>query len=105
MRVYEARLVYEATLFEVGNIALNAPDRVYAYMRDILELHPMQEVFYVNHPSGDPAPSAPDLHVTRQLREPARTVDIALLDHVILGWPECDPLTLGYFSFRSSGLL
>jgi len=47
MRIYEARLVYEATLFEVGTTALISPDRVYAYMRDILETHPMQEVFYV----------------------------------------------------------
>ncbi len=47
MRIYEARLVYEATLFEVGTTALTSPDRVYAYMQDILETHPMQEVFYV----------------------------------------------------------
>jgi len=151
MRIYEARLVYEATLFEVGTTALTSPDRVYAYMRDILETHPMQEVFYVillnqknkplgriaittgtvnstlahprevfrpailagataiicvhNHPSGDPAPSAPDLHVTRLLREASRTVDISLLDHVILGRAECDPANVGYYSFRSAGLL
>src|SRR5687767_6985747 len=37
-----------------------------------------------NHPSGDPAPSAPDMQVTRLLREAARAVDIALLDHVIV---------------------
>jgi DNA repair protein RadC len=37
-----------------------------------------------NHPSGDPAPSAPDMHVTRQLREAAKAVDIDLLDHVII---------------------
>jgi DNA repair protein RadC len=33
-----------------------------------------------NHPSGDPAPSAADVQVTRQLRDAARTVDIELLD-------------------------
>jgi len=38
-----------------------------------------------NHPSGDPAPSTADIHVTRQLREAARTLDIELLDHVIVG--------------------
>ena len=32
-------------------------------------------------------------------------VDIALLDHVILGRPECDPAQVGYFSFRSAGML
>jgi DNA repair protein RadC len=58
-----------------------------------------------NHPSGDPAPSAPDLHVTRQLREAAKAVDIDLLDHVIVGRAAADPLRSGYFSFRESGVL
>jgi DNA repair protein RadC len=58
-----------------------------------------------NHPSGDPAPSAPDLHVTRLLREAARAVDVQLLDHVILGRPGADPAGRGYFSFRQAGLL
>ena len=58
-----------------------------------------------NHPSGDPAPSAPDLHVTRLLREASRTVDIGLLDHVILGTRSADPQGRGYFSCREAGLL
>jgi DNA repair protein RadC len=59
-----------------------------------------------NHPSsGDPAPSAPDVNVTRQLREAAKAVDIELVDHVIVGRPEADPLGLGYFSFRQAGML
>ena len=58
-----------------------------------------------NHPSGDPAPSAADVQVTRQLREAARAVDIELLDHVIVGRPAADPRGLGYYSFREAGLL
>ena len=58
-----------------------------------------------NHPSGDPAPSAPDLQVTRMLREAARAVDIELLDHVIIGQPAADPAGKGYFSFREAGML
>jgi DNA repair protein RadC len=58
-----------------------------------------------NHPSGDPAPSAPDLQVTRQLREAAKTVDIDLLDHVIVGRTGADPLGRGFFSFREAGML
>ena len=38
-----------------------------------------------NHPSGDPSPSAPDITVTRMLREAAKVLDIELLDHVIVG--------------------
>jgi DNA repair protein RadC len=58
-----------------------------------------------NHPSGDPAPSAPDLHCTRQLREAARAVDVELIDHVIVGRVGADPTGKGYWSFRDAGLL
>lgn len=58
-----------------------------------------------NHPSGDPAPSAADVHLTRQLRDAARAVDIELLDHVILGRVEADPQSRGFYSFREAGLL
>jgi DNA repair protein RadC len=58
-----------------------------------------------NHPSGDPAPSSADMQVTRQLREASKIVDIHLLDHVIIGRAAADPIGLGYYSFRASGLL
>ena len=58
-----------------------------------------------NHPSGDPAPSAADVQVTRQLREAARTLDIDLQDHVIVGQATADPRGTGYYSFRESGVL
>lgn len=58
-----------------------------------------------NHPSGDPAPSAADVQMTRQLREAAKTVDIELLDHVILGRAAADPRGVGFYSFRQAGLL
>lgn len=58
-----------------------------------------------NHPSGDPAPSAQDIRVTRQLREAAAVVDLHLIDHVVIGDPVADPLGLGYYSFRASGHL
>ncbi|MDP6525827.1 MAG: DNA repair protein RadC [Kiritimatiellia bacterium] len=40
-----------------------------------------------NHPSGDTAPSAEDLRVTRQLVEAGKIMDIKVLDHVIIGKP------------------
>ncbi len=58
-----------------------------------------------NHPSGDPAPSAADVQVTRQLREAAKTMQIDLLDHVIIGTKEDDPTARGYHSFREAGLI
>lgn len=58
-----------------------------------------------NHPSGDPAPSAPDIAVTRQLREACKAVDIELMDHLIAGVPQHDPCGFGYYSFRRAGIL
>ena len=58
-----------------------------------------------NHPSGDPAPSSADIRMTRQLREASHAVDIALLDHLILGQPTADPAGVGFYSFRTAGLV
>ena len=58
-----------------------------------------------NHPSGDPAPSAADVQVTRQLRDAARALDIELLDHVIIGQPGTDPRGRGFYSFREAGVI
>ena len=58
-----------------------------------------------NHPSGDPSPSAPDVHVTRMLRDAARAVDITLIDHIILGRIAADPIGKGYYSFREAGVI
>ncbi|MFH0882328.1 MAG: DNA repair protein RadC [bacterium] len=38
-----------------------------------------------NHPSGDPNPSAEDIHITRELAEAGRLLGIELLDHIIIG--------------------
>ncbi|HEY8931732.1 MAG TPA: DNA repair protein RadC [Rariglobus sp.] len=58
-----------------------------------------------NHPSGDPTPSSADIKMTRQLRDASLSVDIPLLDHVILGRPASDPGGLGHYSFRAAGLI
>ncbi len=38
-----------------------------------------------NHPSGDPAPSGPDILITRQIKQAAELMDIELLDHIVIG--------------------
>jgi len=58
-----------------------------------------------NHPSGDPAPSAADVQITRVLREAAKIIDIELIDHVIVGDVKADPQKVGHYSFREAGLL
>jgi DNA repair protein RadC len=50
-----------------------------------------------NHPSGDPAPSADDLCITRKLIAAGRQIEIRVLDHLIIG--DGPPLSL-----KESGL-
>ena len=38
-----------------------------------------------NHPSGDPTPSSEDIEVTKNLIAASELVDVALLDHIVLG--------------------
>jgi DNA repair protein RadC len=38
-----------------------------------------------NHPSGDPSPSAQDVRITKKLMEAGRTMEINVLDHIIIG--------------------
>ena len=58
-----------------------------------------------NHPSGDLAPSGADITLTKILKEAGKILDIQLLDHVILGQIDCDPLNRGYYSFREAGII
>ncbi|MDR2981138.1 MAG: DNA repair protein RadC [Puniceicoccales bacterium] len=73
--------------------------------RPALRLGSAAVVVVHNHPSGDPAPSRPDIAITRQLSESGRVLGIDLLDHVILGSEKNDPLRQGWFSFKNAGLL
>ena len=51
-----------------------------------------------NHPSGDPAPSAEDIELTRKLAEAGQLLDIPVLDHIILGDGK-------YVSLKEKGIL
>ncbi len=50
-----------------------------------------------NHPSGDPSPSAEDIMITRKIVASAESMDIDVLDHVIIG-------RRGHVSLKSKGL-
>lgn len=51
-----------------------------------------------NHPSGDPKPSADDLHVTRRTKKACDVAGIRLLDHLVVGEE-------GYVSLADTGQL
>ena len=51
-----------------------------------------------NHPSGDPSPSECDKEITKKIQDAAQIMEIAFLDHVILGKDN-------YYSFADHGAL
>ncbi len=57
-----------------------------------------------NHPSGDPAPSAEDIRITRQLIQAGQIIGINVLDHVIIGRKTEDRLK-PWLSMREAGLV
>lgn len=77
-------------------------DQTAVYPRRVVEgalaRHAAGLVLVHNHPSGDPSPSPQDRALTRQIVAAARLVDVAVLDHVIVGNGR-------HFSFRETGLL
>ena len=60
-------------------------------------------VLFHNHPSGDPSPSEADLRLTRRIVEASRILQITLLDHLIIGFPQNG--RSGYFSFKEHGII
>ena len=59
-----------------------------AYPRQIciraLELQASALIAVHNHPSGDPQESKADVEMTRRIRDALKTIDVTLLDHVIV---------------------
>jgi DNA repair protein RadC len=55
-------------------------------------------LMFHNHPSGDPAPSDDDFHLTRRLVAAGELMGIEVVDHVVIGDAK-------YFSFKETGNL
>ncbi len=66
--------------------------------RPMLRAGAVSALLVHNHPSGDPAPSAPDLTFTRRIAAAGQLLGISLSDHVIVG-------RRGYHSMATEGLL
>lgn len=67
-------------------------------LRKVLERLASGIVIAHNHPSGNLVPSEPDIKITRQLEHACKLLDVALLDHLIIGGS-------GYYSFKDEGKL
>jgi len=75
-------------------------DGASVYPREVvkraLEHNAAAVIFTHNHPSGDPEPSQSDKGITDQLKTALQTIDIRVLDHIIIGESS--------FSFAENGL-
>ncbi len=77
-------------------------DHTPVYPREVvkraLQLGASAIILVHNHPSGDPTPSSSDVEMTKQIVDAARTLDIAVHDHLIIG-------RMGHASLKQLGLM
>jgi len=67
-----------------GNVSA-ALVRIGELFRDAVRLHAARLILVHNHPSGDPTPSPDDLHMTAEAVAAGRLLDVAVLDHLVVG--------------------
>lgn len=68
----------------VGNLA-GSSVRVGEVFRDAVRRCAAGIVVVHNHPSGDPSPSTEDIRITGEISAAGALLDIALLDHLVIG--------------------
>ncbi|MFV9870346.1 MAG: DNA repair protein RadC [Anaplasma ovis] len=77
-------------------------DETPLYVREVIKKSLLHDASYIvvshNHPSGDPKPSKADIHVTGRLQEACCSMNIVLVDHVIV-------TPKRHYSFKTNGLL
>lgn len=66
--------------------SLNAAHvRIAELFREAIRLNAAALIVAHNHPSGDPTPSPEDVHVTRQIVEAGKLLNVDVLDHLVIG--------------------
>lgn len=79
-----------------GNVAASVV-RIGELFRDAVRRNANGLILVHNHPSGDPTPSPDDLHLTAEAVAAGRLLDVAVLDHLIIGHD-------AYVSLRDRGV-
>ncbi|HLB25853.1 MAG TPA: DNA repair protein RadC [Nitrospirota bacterium] len=89
-------------IIEIETIQEGTIDQSVVYPRKVMEraLHYKAAalIFVHNHPGGKVKPSYADKEITNSLVTAAKSMDIEVHDHIIIGKE-------GYYSFRDSGLI
>lgn len=88
-------------LLAVETIQTGIVNKLVVYPRKIAERalynHAAGVIIAHNHPGGSLKPSEDDCRVTKAIKDALKTVDIVLLDHILIGGDS-------YFSFRENGI-
>ena len=88
-------------LLAVETIQTGTVNKSVVYPRKIVERalynHAASVIIAHNHPGGSLKPSEDDCRVTKAIKEALKTVDIVLLDHILIGGDS-------YFSLRENGI-
>lgn len=93
-RVIAVRTVYQGSVNQ-------AQVRTGEMFRDAVRANATAQILVHNHPSGDPAPSAADIALTTDAVQCGELLDIAVLDHLVIGqgrWVSLKRLGLGFRS-------
>ena len=54
-------------------------------LSETIKINAPKIILVHNHPSGDPTPTEADIKVTKKLKQAAETLNIELLDHIVIG--------------------
>jgi len=88
-------------LIEMERLKAGTVNHSVVFPRKVVERalyhHAVGVIIAHNHPAGSLEPSVEDQDITKAIQDALKTVDIKLLDHIIIGGNE-------YFSFKESGI-
>ncbi len=89
-------------LLAIETIQKGTVNQSVIYPRKIVERalynHSINVIIAHNHPGGSLEPSVEDIKVTENIKNALKTIDVGLLDHIIIGGNN-------YFSFKENRLL
>src|SRR5699024_4965836 len=77
------QVIHRQTIF-IGSLNASIMHQREVY-REAIKRSAASIICVYNHPSGDPAQSQEDIHVTKRLKESGKMIGIELLDHIIIG--------------------
>ena len=97
-------MLAQSTLYR-GTVSA-APGRVSELFREAVRRNAVAIAIAHNHPSGDPAPSEDDVAFTRAVVEAGALLEIAVLDHLVVGhgrWLSLRERGLGFEQASAEG--